>query len=201
MAPKAPALALAPAPPAAAEHPAVAIAVDAAAARRPINPNVYGLAYADPAALGTVVGYSWSFGDWATAAGSTASHAYESPGSYTATLVVTDDLGATATASVVVTATGDPGVLSAPTDLAGSSPRKGVARLAWADASSNEEGFYVERGPKSSSSFSRVGETGPSATSFEQAVAKGQYRYRVQAFDLTSGRVSGYSNTVRVTVK
>ncbi|HVM46002.1 MAG TPA: PKD domain-containing protein, partial [Candidatus Thermoplasmatota archaeon] len=48
--------------------------------------------------------YAWSFGDGHTASGPVATHTYESPGERTATLTLTDERGATATASRVVTA-------------------------------------------------------------------------------------------------
>jgi endonuclease YncB( thermonuclease family) len=51
---------------------------------------------------GTITSYDWTFGDGTTASGSTVSHAYDRPGSYDATLTVTDDDGATATDSVTI---------------------------------------------------------------------------------------------------
>jgi hypothetical protein len=39
------------------------------------------------------------------------------------------------------------------------------------------------------------------AVSFEETVAKGTWYYRVQALSATLGKTSGYSNTVKVTVR
>jgi PKD repeat protein len=53
---------------------------------------------------GTIASYAWTFGDGGTATGKTATHTYASAGSYTATLTVTDDKGATDTVTNTVTA-------------------------------------------------------------------------------------------------
>jgi PKD repeat protein len=52
---------------------------------------------------GTITNYAWTFGDGASGSGVAPSHTYSSAGSYTATLTVTDNKGATASDSAVVT--------------------------------------------------------------------------------------------------
>ena len=54
---------------------------------------------------GSIAIYSWNFGDdTATGSGAHVSHVYQTAGKFTATLTVTDNLGATATHSVQVPA-------------------------------------------------------------------------------------------------
>src|SRR5437667_133160 len=55
---------------------------------------------------GTVVSYSWDFGDGTSATGAAVGHIYTAPGSYTVTLTVMDDRGARGTDSALVTVTG-----------------------------------------------------------------------------------------------
>lgn len=54
---------------------------------------------------GSIVSYTWNFGDGTSGAGPTASHAYAAPGAYTVRLTVTDDDGATGTTSSPIAVT------------------------------------------------------------------------------------------------
>jgi PKD repeat protein len=56
--------------------------------------NFNGTASGDPD--GSISGYAWNFGDGGTGSGSTIAHTYPAAGSYSATLTVTDNSGATA---------------------------------------------------------------------------------------------------------
>ncbi len=49
--------------------------------------------------------------------------------------------------------------------------------------------------------LNRNGSAPANATSYSESVAKGNYSYRVQAYNQTTGRVSAYSNAVTVRIK
>lgn len=65
---------------------------------------------------GTITSWAWTFGDGGTASGVSVSHAYDTAGTYTVTLTVTDSGGLTASDTASVTVTNRPPVAAAGPD-------------------------------------------------------------------------------------
>ena len=164
----------------------------------PLPVNFNGSGSSDPD--GSIVSYAWTFGDGGAGSGVAPSHTYANPGSYTATLTVTDNSGATGSKSVGITVTSD--VPNAPSGLSASVSGRTVTLL-WTDNSNNEGGFYIERAislKRGSPSWSRIGQAAMNATTYVDTLsAANTYLYRVQAFNGT--KVSSYSNQVSARVR
>ena len=90
------------------------------------------------------------------------------------------------------------GLPAAPSALTADAVSSSQINLAWADNSSNEAGFQIERSPDGVS-FIQIGSTAANATSYSDTglPATATYYYRVRSFN-TSG-ASGYSSIVNAT--
>lgn len=146
---------------------------------------------------GTITSWAWSFGDGASGTGSQVTHVYSAPGSYTASLTVTDSNGAssTATSAIVVT----PLPPAAPSGLTASMSGY-LVQLTWQDNSSNETLFYIERcqGVGCTDFASFVATQWPNVPNYTDygAITGQSYSYRVRAYN--TGGYSLYSNVVSI---
>jgi PKD repeat protein len=157
-----------------------------------------GSASSDPD--GSIASYAWTFGDGGTATGPTPSHTYQTAARYTATLAVTDNQGATNSATVAIDVSPGATAPAATTNLTASVGSNRMVTLRWTDTSSNESGFYVERAAKAKKlSFSRIATLGANVTTLQRTESAGQWAYRVQAYNSTG--VSPYSNTATIKVR
>jgi len=130
---------------------------------------------------GTLVSYAWNFGDGQQATGATVSHTYTQAGTFTATLTVKENHGATSTASVNVQVTST--TLEAPSNFY--TQRSGTdVTMRWTDNSRTEEGFILERGPAVAPiQFKEIARVGANIKTFvDKQVAPGKYYYRARTF-------------------
>ncbi len=84
------------------QPPVAAITANPTSGTVPLTVSFSGTGSSD--ADGSIVNYAWNFGDGNLGSGATPSNTYQSAGTYTAVLTVTDDSGLTAQRSVTITA-------------------------------------------------------------------------------------------------
>jgi PKD repeat protein len=94
--------------------PIAAISATPASAYGPVTVSLSAAGSSDPD--GTIASVALSFGDGSTANGLTASHTYNTAGIYTVTAKVTDNQGASSTASTTVTVKAPEVIVSSPTN-------------------------------------------------------------------------------------
>lgn len=162
---------------------------------------------------GSVVSYSWVFGDGTTGAESVMEHSYNVAGSFTVTLTVTDDKGKTSSVDVVVSVTEPAAKPLAPSNLAvtvveaGKGKNKVVtaAELNWTDNSNNETNFVIERCQQQTTGKGRSRDTVCSYVEYATVgIDKANlviptdsgYQYRVKAINEIGA--SSYSNEVSI---
>src|SRR5205823_3706220 len=90
---------------------------------------------------GSVVAWSWRFGDNGTSSSRNPSHTYSAAGTYTVELTVTDDKGATGSSTQAVTVTAPPPPNQPPT--AAFTPSCTDLRCTFTDGSSDPDGSVV----------------------------------------------------------
>ncbi len=92
-----------------------------------------------------------------------------------------------------------PVILQAPTGLSATAVSSSQINLSWTDASTNEDGFKVERAPGGTTNFTEIARVPRDTTSFQSTglTASTGYSYRVRAY--VSADNSAYSNTATAT--
>ena len=88
---------------------------------------------------------------------------------------------------------------AAPSGLTASAASGTEVRLAWADGSTNEDGFRVERSIDGGATFAQVAVLGANATAFaDTGLSAGRsYAYRIRAYNANGA--SGYTNVATAT--
>jgi PKD repeat protein len=145
---------------------------------------------------GTIVSYTWDFGDGNMSNLANPSHTYASDGTFLATLTVVDNDGFSDNDSVSITVTPPPP--AAPTNLNAASLSETQIDLNWDDNSGNETGFRIERST-GGGGFSEIATVGANVTTYSNTglQASSTYDYRVLAYNGSGS--SGYSNVASAT--
>lgn len=112
-----------------------------------------------------------------------ASVAGVAPGTHEVRINVDGGSGERFVDDVALAGSAVPAAPTAPTTLGITAATTGRVDLAWADTSTNETGFRIERSPRGSGSFAEVGRTGADVVTFSDTTvgASAAYEYRVRA--------------------
>lgn len=88
---------------------------------------------------------------------------------------------------------------AAPTNLSATAASSSQINLSWTDNSSNESGFYIERGTASAGPFSQIASVGANVNTYSNTglTASTSYWYKVRAYNANGN--SGYSNMATAT--
>ena len=153
---------------------------------------------------GTINTYVWDFGDGNSANGVTATHTYQTEGSFNATLTVTDNRMAQATSvPIAIEVTPDLSSINTPTNLTAAVDGNSVS-LNWTDNSSNETGFDIYRAEKIRGKYNYALIDSVSANTYTDTnVDIGTFKYKVQAKGTYAGGdiYSDFSNEVSVKIE
>lgn len=162
-----------------------------------VNQTIFFNASTSRAATGrTIVSYQWDFGKGSTGSGATVSKAYDTPGTYTITLRVTDDAGATQTATQNVTVGSAASLPTATMTFSPTDPTTSTTIFFDASASRPASAPIVEY--RFTWGDNTSDQVGTSATATHRFTAVGTYVVRLTVTD-SEGRQG--TNTVNVAVK
>lgn len=156
----------------------------------------------DPDPDGSVENYMWDFGDGNSASGEIVSHTYNNPGSFEASVTVTDNRFAEAQSTPIsIQVDQDPNVVNAPSNLVASVEGNNV-QLSWSHDNPAYADFEIERGTKfrGKIQFNKIGTVSAQLNYLDENVEAGKYSYRVRAKSSTN-ELTDYTNEIQVTVE
>jgi PKD repeat protein len=190
---------------AASQPPVAAVSASTYSGVAPLPVTFYADGSYDPE--GGSLSYAWNFGDNSTGSGATVAHTYSAPGTYTATLTVTDNAGLKATKSTTITVTSQTSVttstqMSASTSVTLSTNKGGqtqaIAYVTVKDANGKPvSGASVTgtwSGAISGSASGKTGTTGIAAITSSRTKSTGTFTFTVSNVVLSGYTYTGSSS-------
>ena len=149
---------------------------------------------------GSVVRWTWTFGDGTSGTGVATSHVYPAPGTYTVTLRVTDNLGLSSFATATTIAVTAPQPPSAPSVLTATAQSKSSIRLQWTNTTADQTEVTIERCQAAGcSNFAQIATVAGTATTYTNTGLSSRTNYTYRVRSRNAAGYSPYSNSASAT--